>query len=504
MAETPASSAAESSPAAPRAGGLYRLLWRWHFYAGLLVWPFVLLLSLTGGLYLFHDTVDTWWHRDLLTVPEVSATPGSEMSPEHLLAAAQQAVPGRLLHWNPPEAPGRSARIDLLTPQGQRVWVYLDPADGRVLGQLPERGTLGWTLRHLHSLKIIGPWARALIEIAAGWTGLLVLSGLYLWWPRGRRQGVWSLRRWHPGQRVFWRDLHAVGGAAVGGVLLFLALTGMPWSGVWGAWVNQWANGANWGYPAGLRVQLPMSGQRLAEHAETNWSLTQARLPLSSPPGEHAAHLAGQAATQTADDKHKNDNGDGDNTQPPQLGLDAIWRRVQALHLAPGLSLSAPAGPRGVWTASVYPPDLDRQRVVHLDAYSGDVLLDMRWSDYGVAGRWMEWGINVHLGQEWGWANRWGLLLVCAVVALLCLAAPLMWWWRRPAGQLGVPRLAGASPLYWRMLVWLLPACLLFPLAGGALLAVLLLDAGLLSWAEHRERHRERQRVAPADPRGPH
>src|SRR5450830_507681 len=468
---------AETGTPEPRAGGLYRLLWRWHFYAGLLVWPFVLLLSVTGGLYLFHDRVDTWWHRDLLTVPTPSTQASEDWPPQRLLAVAQQAVPGQLLRWNPPEAPGRSARIDLLTPAGQRVWVYLSPADGRVL-------------RQLHSLKIVGPKARALIEIAAGWTGLLVLSGLYLWWPRGRKQGVWSLRRWHPGQRVFWRDLHAVGGAAVGGVLLFLALTGMPWSGVWGGWVNQWANGANWGYPAGLRVQLPMSGQRLADHADTNWSLTQARLPLSSPGGEHAGHGAAAAPASP--------EGQAGGKLPPMLGLADIWPRVQALHLAPGLSLSAPAGPRGVWTASVYPADLSRQRVVHLDAYSGEVLLDMAWQDYGAAGRWMEWGINVHLGQQWGWANQWGLLLVCAVVALLCLAAPLMWWWRRPAGGLGVPRLAGSSPLYWRLLAWLLPACLLFPLAGGALLAVLLLDAAVLSLGERAQRKQQAQGADPS------
>src|SRR5450830_1398445 len=101
-----------------------------------------------GGLYLFHDRVDTWWHRDLLTVPTPSTQASEDWPPQRLLAAAQQAVPGQLLRWNPPEAPGRSARIDLLTPAGQRVWVYLSPADGRVLGQLPERGTLGWTLRH--------------------------------------------------------------------------------------------------------------------------------------------------------------------------------------------------------------------------------------------------------------------------------------------------------------------------------------------------------------------
>ena len=39
---------------------LYRTVWRWHFYAGLFVVPFILLLSLTGAIYLFKPQIDRW------------------------------------------------------------------------------------------------------------------------------------------------------------------------------------------------------------------------------------------------------------------------------------------------------------------------------------------------------------------------------------------------------------------------------------------------------------
>jgi len=35
---------------APPDGILYRTIWRWHFYAGLIVLPFLLWLAITGGL----------------------------------------------------------------------------------------------------------------------------------------------------------------------------------------------------------------------------------------------------------------------------------------------------------------------------------------------------------------------------------------------------------------------------------------------------------------------
>jgi uncharacterized iron-regulated membrane protein len=37
-----------SSPDAPT-GSLYRAVWRWHFYAGLVVAPFAIFLAITGA-----------------------------------------------------------------------------------------------------------------------------------------------------------------------------------------------------------------------------------------------------------------------------------------------------------------------------------------------------------------------------------------------------------------------------------------------------------------------
>ena len=37
---------------------LYRALWRWHFFAGLICAPIVILLAVTGALYLFKDEIN--------------------------------------------------------------------------------------------------------------------------------------------------------------------------------------------------------------------------------------------------------------------------------------------------------------------------------------------------------------------------------------------------------------------------------------------------------------
>ncbi|KAB7771063.1 PepSY-associated TM helix domain-containing protein [Xanthomonas maliensis] len=457
----------------------YRAVWRWHFYAGLLVVPFVAWLALTGALYLYQKPIDRWAHHALKVVQTSTRPP---TLPSAQLAAVRAVADGAVFRYTTPERPDGSVEIGVLRPDGARTVYYVDPTSARVLGQLPEKGTVSGIVRRLHSLALVGEPARALMEIAAGWAILLVLTGVYLWWPRGQRGGVTSVRG-RPGQRLFWRDLHAVTGVWVGAVLIFLAITGMPWSLVWGKQVNAWANGHHYGYPAGVRVQVPMSQQHLTDLTTPTWSLQQAQLPTSQAPA-HAHASTMPAHADHADHGDHGDQGDqGDSVlatltpQPGAIGIDAAMQRFQALGLAPGFSVSLPRGPRGVYTASVYPEAVARQRVVHLDQYSGQVLLDMGYRDYGALGRGLEWGINVHLGQEYGTANRVFLLLACLAIVLLCVSSAVMWWKRRPLGGLGVPPLPKQGRSVAGVFALLCVGGALFPLVGLSLLVV-----GLLDW----------------------
>jgi uncharacterized iron-regulated membrane protein len=72
---------------------LYRTIWRWHFYAGLLVIPFVLILSVTGAIYLFKPQIDRWEEREFRELGTTGA-----VSPDAQLAAALAANPGARFH----------------------------------------------------------------------------------------------------------------------------------------------------------------------------------------------------------------------------------------------------------------------------------------------------------------------------------------------------------------------------------------------------------------------
>ncbi len=433
------------SASARSASDLYRAVWRWHFYAGLLVLPFMITLAITGGLYLFKDEIDAVIHSELKRVEVQQGA--NRAAPSTTVAAALAVYPGIAVKFTDPATPDASAEVTVGTEAEGKLAVYVNPYTAKVLGALPDRGTVMWTIRYLHSLKYFGNYARMLIEIAAGWSILLVATGVYLWWPRLQTGGVLSVRG-TPKRRVFWRDTHAVTGILVGFFIVFLAITGMPWSGVWGGKVNEWANGNNFGYPAGVRVAVPMSDEHLDHVAKTSWSLEQAQVPHSSGHAHHA-----QA-----------------------IGLDDAVATFDRLGLHRGYAVNIPTTADGVFTGSVYPDDLSKQRVVHLDQYSGTPLIDMSYADYGALGKSLEWGINTHLGQQFGLANQLVLLAACAAIILLAVSAAVMWWKRRPAGSLGVPPMPDDKRVVRGLIAMLAVGGVFFPLVGLSLVVMLAAD----------------------------
>ena len=103
-----------------------------------------------------------------------------------------------------------------------------------------------------------------LIEIAAGLGIVLVVTGLYLWWPR---DGKTFIRVLVPNLaargRSFWKELHAATGFYISIVLFFFLLTGMAWTGIWGEkLVQAWST-----FPAEKWDNVPLSDKT---HATMN------------------------------------------------------------------------------------------------------------------------------------------------------------------------------------------------------------------------------------------
>ena len=216
-------------PAPAPLSGAFRAVWRWHFYAGLLVLPFLMLMALTGALYLFTDEIDGAVYRDL---SRIEPRAGSA-APDLWVAAAETGLGGKVANVLVPARPDEAVRLTVNLPDGDKRTAFVDPYDARLIGSTSFGGVME-TVKQLHSLILLGRWANYVVEIVAGWAIILVATGLFLWWPRGRGVGVVSVRAIDPKRRPFWRDVHAVTGLYAGAVIAFLVITGMPWSAFWG------------------------------------------------------------------------------------------------------------------------------------------------------------------------------------------------------------------------------------------------------------------------------
>ena len=75
------------TPARKNSGGptgLFRAFWRWHFYASFVVAPILLMLAVTGLIYLLRFQLEPMLHADLMKVnaPSSHATMRSFEKPE--------------------------------------------------------------------------------------------------------------------------------------------------------------------------------------------------------------------------------------------------------------------------------------------------------------------------------------------------------------------------------------------------------------------------------------
>lgn len=434
---TPAASAPQPQPLS----GAYRAVWRWHFYAGVLVMPFLMLLALTGGAYLFRTEIDHAVYRPMIEVPASSRS----APPDDWLSAAARAGGGRVASVLMPAAPDQAVRFRVDRPDGGRRTVFVDPHTARVTGVTAYGGVME-TIKTLHSLEIFGPAMNILVEVVAGWTIVLFATGLYLWWPRRRQAGVLALTSTDVRRRPFWRDLHALTGLYVGGVILFLAVTGMPWSAVWGEQVMGAVKAGGWGRPP-----APVAGA---------WQRAG-----------HADHPQGAGWTMEGMVLHAG----GHDTHGPLSGVIA---RADAEALQRPYMIAVPADPSATWTVTAQVSKVQDTRALYIDPARDAVVADIGFDQFGAGARAIEWGIYTHQGTQFGQINRWIMLAGCVGVWLLAISGLVMWWTRRPPrlsrGLIGAPPVPDGPRPRTTVLVIVLPLCLIYPLTGASLLVALI------------------------------
>ena len=426
-----------------------RRIWRLHFWVALFVAPALLVLACTGLIILYTQPLDLWLHSDLKVVTPTTST----VSLDDQVATARQRVGPDMVFdaVTPPQDAGASTQVDFLPAEesgiGERnvTQVFIDPYTGQYLGQRQELdGLVGWA-NQLHrffgndgptvSLPAFGHFiapsaypdatmkvgvGNLIIEMIAVWILVLAASGIYLWWPRAIEKGKPRLAiRWRKGGRIRWRDLHATTGILLSVVLICYIASGLTWSRYWG---ENWRAVASTVTPS-TEIDAPSTPAKVGDFDRLGRRIAWADK-------EDPVY-----ASITTD------------PIPKPLDVNVINEIAESEGMIPGYSIVPPSDSTvdgetvyGSYTVvNHWPQKLSEQRTLYLNQFTGETITNATADQDGTLSRITSWGVNTHMGTQYGIVTRILATLACLGVLTSIVSAMAMWWKRRPTGSAGLP-----------------------------------------------------------------
>ncbi|GAB2886724.1 PepSY-associated TM helix domain-containing protein [Streptomyces deserti] len=448
-APQPATSAAPKGTWTP----LRPLILRLHFYAGVLVAPFLLVAAVTGLLYAASFQAEKIVYDHEMTVPV-----GDEKLPiSAQVAAARKAHPqGTVAAVRPSPEDDATTRVLLSGVPGvdedRTLAVFVDPYTAKVRGSLEQYGATGalplrtW-IDELHRDLHLGENGRLYSELAASWLWVIAGGGLVLWF--SRRRALRKVRGTGGRRRTL--GLHGSVGVWAAAGFFFLSATGLTWSAYAGATIDE------------LRTSLGQATPSVSASAG----------------GDHTGH--GAAAGSGGNGEHG-------------VGLDKVLAAARAEGLGDPVEIVPPADAESAYVVKqVQRSWPTKQDSAAVDPATGQVTDVLRFADYPVLAKLTRWGIDLHTGVLFGLINQIALMLLALTLVLLIVWGYRMWWQRGRDSAFGRPIPRGAwQQVPPQILVPLLAAVAVLgyfmPLLGIPLAAFLAVDVVLGEIAYRRGR----------------
>jgi uncharacterized iron-regulated membrane protein len=421
------------------------LVLRLHFYAGVLVAPFLLVAAATGLLYAASFQVEKIVYDHELRVPVGER----ELPVSRQVDAARAAHPeGTVSAVRPSPEEGATTRVLLSGVKGvdpdHTLAVFVDPYTGKVRGALEQYGATGalplrtW-IDELHRDLHLGQTGRLYSEFAASWLWVITGGGLVLWLARRRTKrrlrAIALPDRAATGRRRTMSFHGAVGvWAAVG--LFFLSATGLTWSTYAGASIED------------LRSAI----------GQTTPSVS-ATLDGRGRPHDNAAEHAGHGSMPGMDMGGAQDGGE-DPASARDVGIDAVLKAARAEGLSNPVEIVPPADEDTAYVVrQIQRSWPEKQDSVAVDPATGEVTDVLRFADYPVLAKLTRWGIDAHTGSLFGLVNQIALAALALALIFLILWGHRMWWQRGSASAFGRPVPRGG----WQQV----PPYVLVPLAAA-------------------------------------
>jgi uncharacterized iron-regulated membrane protein len=404
-----------------RALSFFRLVWRWHFWAGLIATPTLIVVSVTGGLIVFKDDLLDWQRSHLVFVEPQTTT---KRPLDEQLARVRMAYPeAKLSLVTIAGSDDRATMVQLRRAKEPTRICYVNPYSAEVLGDVPLLTGPFWpAVLTLHQSLFVGMMGRIIVELTTAWTVVLVVSGIYLWIPKHWRiAGVlWPRFRSH--RYTVLRDLHTIPGVYLAFIAVILCLTGMFFSPVFRETYRQITG------PAG---QYPLA-------------FTQA--PKATPTPIDASPV------------------------PLSQAVDAAQQRYPG-HRLMILAVREANEPYSIIVNGRYGPTV--VGFLAMDRTTGEIVADNRYGDLPILAKVQLWVYPLHVGSVGGITTKVLAALTCLMLAVAAVTGVWMWLVRRRSGRTGFPYRPeeGRVPVIGGIAILIM--AILMPTVGISLLIVL-------------------------------
>ncbi len=414
-----------------RAVPLRQVIFWLHLVTGILAGLVIGVMSVTGVLLAFERQIVAFAERDVRTV-QPPASGESRLALDDLVTKARAAVPeGRLSGVMLRADPTATLAVNF----GRERTVFVHPYTGAVLGEGAK------TLRHF--FHMVTDWHRWLgtegesRDIGRAITGacntafvIMVVTGVYLWWPRRwTRQVLQAVMVPNLGLRgkpCDW-NWHNTAGFWSASVLICITLTGLVMS-------YQWANDLLYTLTGNVPPPRPPgAAEGRSAAADSRRSGGGPGVAGSSPDG--GAGRQSRAEGQASRERQGRTGEAGEAGPTPQhAGLEALF--AVAVQQAPHWqSMTVRVPQRGALQLTV---TLEEARALHpyprsiltLDAVTAAIVKWEPYANYNLGRTLRAWVRPVHTGEAGGVVGQMVAALASACGVLLVWTGLALAWRR--------------------------------------------------------------------------
>ncbi len=422
--------------------------------------PFVIILSITGAIYLFKPQLDAWADRqfDHLDMSGQAAPISAQVK------AACDAFPGAIpTAYELPARPDGAGRV-IMQDKGITTRVFVHPVSLQVLGSRINNGGFVRQVRSFHGQLGLGEKGSYVVELAASWTIIMVLTGLCLWWPRNVR-GIGGVLypRTNKGSKVLLRDLHSVTGFWISVLVLFLLATGLPWAKFWGNYFR--SARALVGVSAGSQDWTIGGGTRTAESKGH-----EGHSGGSSGGGHMSKSSSGRPSREKRDAVMPND----------LTCFDRVAATAVTYNLLHPATIEPPGKSTTEWIAKSDTQNRPYRMTLKIDPTSGELVSKEDFSSRAFLDQLVSIGIAAHEGQLFGWPNQLLGLITALGLIVLCISGYILWWKRKDAYVLGAPAPLASPKLTWALTATIIALAIYLPLFGASLICVAIVEHTIL------------------------